>query len=95
MELSEFLAWLVGGGGAAAVAYFLMERLPLGNLSSEWRRYLSLVLAAVTACAAFGVTVALGYAETPADAKAWIEALFSIIAVSIGGSQALHGRLKL
>jgi len=95
MNLADFLTWLVGGGGAAIVAYWLMEHLPLENLSSELRRYVSLAIAALVACAAFGISVALGYSETPAGWQAWIEALFAIIAVAIGGSQAIHGRLKL
>jgi hypothetical protein len=95
MELADFLTWLIGGGGAAVLAFWLMEHLPLEGLASEYRRYLSLAIAALVACAAFGISVALGYAETPVGWQAWLEALFAIIAVAIGGSQAIHGRRVL
>jgi hypothetical protein len=96
MELSGFLTWLIGGGGGTLVAYWLMENVPaLQNLASEYKRYLSLAIAGLVACAAFGVSVGLGYREAPAGWQGWLEALFAVIGLAIGGSQAIHGRLNL
>ena len=95
MELSEFLLWLVSGGGAGIVAYWLMERLGNLELSSEFKRYLSLALAAGLAMLAYYGQTLLGYVGTPETAQAWLEALFSVAAVAIGLSQVVHGRVKL
>lgn len=97
MQLPEFLTWIVSGGGAALVAYWMMERVPfLVELESQQKRFASLALAAVIACAGFVVSVAAGYREAPAsEFWPWLEALFSVIAVAIGGSQGVHGLLKL
>jgi membrane protease YdiL (CAAX protease family) len=94
-SLSGFLLWLIGGGGAALVAFWLMEKLPLSGLSSEVKRYISLALAVVLACLAFWAAVALNYQEKPGTTKEWIEQLFAIAFLVIVGSQALHGRLRL
>ena len=96
MELSEFLTWLVNGGGAGIVAYWLMDNLEfLRGLSSEWKRYASLGLAAGLAMLAFAAGVWLGYVDAPAGAQGWLEALFSVAALALGISQAWHGRAKL
>lgn len=93
--LPEFLLWIVGGGGAAIVAYWLMERLPLSGLSSEVRRYVSLALSCALAWAAFGLSVVMSYSESPTTLQAWAEQLFAIAFVVVTGSQMLHGRLGL
>lgn len=97
MELSEFLLWLVTGGGAGVVGYYLMDQVVkyFPNLSSELKRYLSLAIAAGLAMLAYYVQTVLAYVPSPETAQAWIEALFSVAAVAIGLSQAVHGRVKL
>ena len=95
MELREILVWIVGGGGAAGVAYWLMERITLPEFSSEHRRYISLALAAVLGGLAFVASVGLGYRPMPANAQGWLESLFSVAFVAVAGGQALHGRLRL
>ena len=94
MELSEALTWVIGGGGAAVIAFWLMEHVE-PDLAPEHRRYVSLVTAALLACVAFTLSGSLGYVEEPATVQGWIEALFSIAFVAVSGSQAIHGRLRL
>lgn len=96
MTLQEFLVWLLSGAGSGAVAYAIMQFLEgKVDLSAEVKRYLSLAIAAVVAVGAFMATVGLGYEAQPETVRAWIEAIFSVIAVAIGLSQAIHGLLKL
>ena len=97
MELSEFLLWLVTGGGAGLFGYWLMDRVVkrFPGLSSELKRYLSLVIAAGLAMLAYYVQTMLAYVPSPETAQAWIEALFSVAAVAISLSQVVHGRVKL
>lgn len=96
VDLNEFLTWIIGGGGAGALAYWLMERVPaLRDLSSEWKRYISLALAGLLSAGAFAASVGLGYVANPGDWQGWIESIFAVVAVGVGLSQIIHGRLKL
>jgi len=95
MELSQWLLWIVGGGGSAVITYWLMEHLPIEALSPELKRYLSLALAAILACLAFAASVGLDYRNDPGTTQAWVEALFTVAFVAVTGSQAIHGRLRL
>ena len=97
MELKVFLLWLVTGGGAGIVGYWLMDQVTkrFPDMTSELKRYLSLTIAAVLAMLAYYVQTVLAYVPTPETTQAWIEVLFSVAAVAIGLSQAIHGRIKL
>lgn len=102
MELKEFLIWLTSGSGAGVAAYALvgplvatLEKLTQFALTSKAKRYLSLALAGVVASGAYWGTAALGYVVAPVGAQAWLEALFSVVAVAIGLSQAIHGARNL
>lgn len=97
MELNEFLLWLIAGGGAGVVGYWLMNQVAKywPDLSSELKRYLSLIIAAGLAMLAYYVQTLMSYVPTPETTQAWIEVLFSVAAVAIGLSQTIHGRFRL
>ena len=96
MTLQEFLVWIISGGGAAALAYGIMELIgKRADLSSELKRYLSLVVAAVLAAGAYALRVLFGYDPAPATFLGWLEAIFAVIGLAVTVSQAIHGRLKL
>ena len=96
MELVDFLKWAVCGGGAGVIAYFLMEEIPaLTYLEPKPKRYMSLALAAVIAMLGYMGMVALNYMPQPESLQGWIEGLFSVIGVSSGLGQIIHGKLKL
>lgn len=95
ITLADFLKWVLAGG-AGAVAYFLMERVPvLMRLEAEWKRYAALAISAGLACLGFLASVAMGYELQPVDVQAWIESLFAVVAVAVGLSQIIHARLRL
>lgn len=94
--LMQFLFWIAGGVGAGAVTYYLFENVPqLALLSPKLKRYASLALSAVVAMGAFAAAVGLGYFDTPLGAQGWLEALFAVGFVAVGGSQVIHGMRKL
>lgn len=96
MELSELLAWVISGGGAAVVAYFLIERVPaLKALLPEPKRYVAIALSAVLAIGAWFCAAAMGYADWPVGVNAWIEQLFFIGSSAFTLSQIIHGAKKL
>jgi hypothetical protein len=63
--LAQFLAWIVSGGGAGIVTYFVMDTWIPDSVSAEWKRYISLALAAGIAMLAFVGAVALGGIDNP------------------------------
>jgi len=94
--LFQVLTWIVCGPGAGVAAYFLMEKVPaLRRLASEAKRYVSLALSAAIAMVAFRFTIWMGYYPLPAAPRQWIEQLFAVSFVATGGSQIIHGRVKL
>lgn len=96
MTLRDFFMWILSGGGAGVIAYALMEQLGRHtNISAEMKRYLSLLLAALVAVLAYSSRVWIGYEPRPETVKAWIEALFAVIAIAIPTSQAIHGFVAL
>jgi hypothetical protein len=96
MTLQEFLIWIISGGGSGVIAYWLLERIgERVNIDAEIKRYLSLVLAGLVALGAYMAGIGIGYEPQPDTARAWVEAIFSVIAVAIGLSQAIHGALRL
>lgn len=96
MTLQDFLVWVLSGGGAGIVAYWLMQRIEeRANVSAEMKRYLSLLLAALAAVLAYFGSVWIGYEPQPETVKTWIEAVFSVIAIAIAASQAIHGFMRL
>lgn len=65
------------------------------DLLPDLKRYLSLALAGMVAVVAYAAGVAMGYEPTPEDVRGWIEAVFSVIAVAVMSSQAMHGFVRL
>lgn len=94
--LKQFLFWIVGGVGAGALTYYIFENVTkLDNLLPKYKRYGSLITAALLATGAYAASVGLGYFPNPAGWQGWLESLFAVAFVAIGGSQWLHGARKL
>lgn len=94
-NLLGFLTWVLTPG-AGILTYWLMENVPvLAALEAKLKRFVAFGLSALIAVLAFLAMVGMGYQPAPADARAWIEALFSVAAVAAGLSQVLHGLIKL
>jgi len=97
MTLQEALLWLVTGG-AAVLAYFLMEKVAfLARLSPIWKRPVAIAIAFVLAQASFLLQVHWGYAPLPIGEQAWAESIFVVGrgAVAAMLSQLIHGAAKL
>lgn len=97
MELQEFLALLMTGGGAigAAITFFVMERV---TLDAEVKRYLSIGIPVALALIGYTGSVALGYVPSPGATQGWIEAVFRVLSqafIGLAGSQAAHGIVYL
>lgn len=95
MQLADFLKWIMAAG-SGIIAYWMMENIGvLKALAPEWKRYAALAIAGALAVLGFLASVGIGYDPVPDGWKAWIETVFAVIAVAIGLSQAIHGRLRL
>jgi len=96
MTLREVLAWLMSSGGAAAIAFALMDRVWwLEELAPQPKRFVAFGITAGLACGAFGVCVAMGYNPVPADWRAWVEVLVFTATTAIVLGQGVHGAVRL
>jgi hypothetical protein len=96
MALSELLTWVLSGGGAGVVSYWLMEHLAfLVQLKPQSKRYVSLAIAGGLAILGYLAAVGMGYQAEPGTVKGWVEVLFSVVGVAVGLSQFIHGAKKL
>lgn len=94
--LNQALTYIVSGGGSSLVTYWLMENIPeLAELTSQYKRFASLGLAALLSCVAYLFSVGLNYISTPIGLQGWLEALFAVSFLAVFGSQSLHGKRKL
>jgi hypothetical protein len=93
--LETFLVWVLAGGGAGIVTFFVMDKWIPQELGAEGRRYLSIAMAALLAMAAYAGAVGLSYLADPVTWQGWLESLFAVAFVATGLSQAIHGRARL
>lgn len=95
MELKDFLSYLIAGGGAGLVAYWIVDRW-LSDLQPEWKRYTAWAITAAIAIGVYMIEYVFGYVQSPGpDWRAWVEALFKVVAIAIGVNQTAHARLDL
>jgi len=96
LSLGEAVAWVLSGGGAGVIAYFVVGKVKaLNGLEPDYKRYASIGLTAVLAVAAWGAGMGMKYLAVPVDWRGWIEAAFSTIAIALVASQGLHGVIDL
>jgi hypothetical protein len=94
--LEGFVAWIISGGGAAWLSYWIMANwLLMATLSPRAKRFASLALAAALAMAGQGLAVVIGLNAIPLGGLAWVRLLFSAAAIAVIGAQAYHGQAKL
>ena len=91
MELRLFLTWIISGGGAGYVTYWMMEQFAvLTNLKPKPKRVVAFALSAALAMVGFGLAVAVAYIETPGTALGWIERLFAVGTTAFGLATLIH-----
>jgi len=94
--LQQLLIWVFSGGGAAAITYYLVEKVGfLANLESWPKRVAALVVAAVFGCGAYSLAILAGYVDTPATTLGWIEIMVAVAMTSSKLADLFHGYAKL
>ena len=96
MGLTDALVWIVSGGGAAYVGYWLVDNVPaLARLIGDYKRYAAFALTAVVAVGAWCALTAVTGGAWPVDWRAWVSELFSVAATAIIAGQGLHAATTL
>lgn len=96
ITLQEALAWVISGGGAGVIAWFLMDKIEfLKTLGPDYKRYASLALTALLAVAGWLASIGMAYVVPPETWRGWVESVFSVIAVALLVSQGVHGAINL
>lgn len=96
MTVAEILSWVLGSGGAMALGYLVVDRVPkLAALLPDVKRYVAFALAFVFANAANLVQYLMGYTPWPGSAIEWIEVIVLVGSTAIVGGQLLHASIDL
>lgn len=94
--LQVFLLWVIGGGGAAVAAYWVLNKSKrFEDLPKEHKRYVSLAVMALFAVLAYLAAAGLNYVEAPTTAQGWLEKLTSIAYAATAGALTIHGWCQL
>lgn len=97
MTLYDLLLYLVSGGGAAVVAYWLMEKVPFFQDIDrpDYKRYMAYALTGAIALWGWAAMMLMDYAFVPATWQAGVEQGFSVVCAAIVGNQVIHAGFKL
>jgi len=95
-SLKEFGLWVLSGGGAGALAFWLMGQVPfLKALLPDYKRYVAFGLTGVFAVGVWLFFMWMTWVEVPINAQAWVESVLSVIGTAIVTGQVLHGATSL
>lgn len=79
-SVSEFLAWIISGGGSVVIVSYLLERWSwFQSLSSDQRRVVSILFSALLAIGAY-----FGVQYIPPDVLEELDPIFRIIVGIVG-----------
>ena len=96
MNLVGLLTWVVSEGGAAAVAFWLCDRLPyVKDLEHDYKRYAVFVVTAIVAIGAWAVLTAGQGNPWPVGWWAWLSQLVAIATIAFTGNQFIHAATDL
>ena len=95
-DVAELIIWLISGGGAGAVAYTIVDKVPwLTGLRPDYKRVVATLLTAAVAIGAFFFSGWLGTWVGPTGAQPitpqeWVVALLWIAGTANGWVLAIH-----
>ena len=96
MELREVLRWVVSGGGAGVLAYYIIARIKWpAEYPSERKRWITLAVTFGLADISFVLMTLVGYEAIPLTALEWVEHLWLVGTTAFGLAQMIHATIDL
>ena len=96
MDLDMMLKWVLTGGGAGILAYFLIEYWPWASgLEKRPKQIVAWIISGALGMGAWAFLVALGLEAAPDAWQGWAVALANVAIIAASGSKVLHTFLKL
>ena len=96
MDMEQIIAWILQGGGAGVIAYWIIERWAWAvALDPEPRQWVAWGISGTLGVGAWGLSLWFGLQAIPATPQAWVEALLFAAALAIMGAKAVHTRKQL
>ena len=98
MTLEALLTYLIGGGAAGTVTYILLKIWPWYKslTDPDLKRWIAIAGTEIVVLAAWGLSLWLGFIETPdPTSQAWFAAVANVLlagGISFVTSQALHSK---
>lgn len=97
MGLGNALIWLASSTGASVVCYLLMNKIIWPTNVREYKRYASIAIAVVIACAAWTLLEFSPWWKVPrpVDIWGWFSAEFATGFAAYVGASTIHGATDL
>lgn len=96
MNMEQIIAWILQGGGAGLIAYWIIERWAWAvALDPEPRQYVAWTVSGVLGIGAWGLSLWFGLQAVPATPQAWFEAAVGAVLLAIMGAKVIHTRKQL
>lgn len=97
-DLQGLLGWIVTGGGAVLIAYWVIEHWPWWPRFSEWqpepKRWAAMAWVFVATAPAVLLQVWFGLRQMPPNIQAWLNIMFTAWGPLFLANQLWHGRAK-
>jgi hypothetical protein len=98
VDTKSIITWLIEGGGAGIVSWWLFEQLTktksMKKMKKEWKRFWAVVLAIIIGGAvAYGGSLINIYPR-PESLEAWLDLLVKIGLLAAAANQLAHGFIK-
>ena len=98
-DAASLVAWIVGSGGAGVVAYWVVGQLDkntkVGELQSQWKRFLAIAIAVVIGALIAYLGSLVGVYDAPEAMSGWTDLIVSIGLASAAVQQTTHGFIDL
>lgn len=96
MDMQQIIAWILQGGGAGIIAYWIIERWTWAvALNPEPRQYVAWIISGALGIGAWGLSLWFGLQAVPATPQAWSEAIVGAVLLAIMGAKLVHTRKRL
>ena len=94
-SLKGLITWVISGGGAGAIAYVIIDRLPWEIPDPRWKRLVAYAITAALAVLAYCLAVSCDYRPLCATWVCWLEEIVQVLALAFSVSQGIHGARDL
>jgi hypothetical protein len=92
--LKQLAAWVLTGGGAGVLAYWVIDHLNLSTWNDEQKRWLAWALGGIAAIGFWWLEIAMLWVPNPADWREGLSQGVAVLGMAFMSSQMLQARVR-